>query len=95
VILNSNVIDNLNLFAIRSKVERDKLVLNYIRDVYFQTITPDLCNFYSYKLHIENREHHIMLYSSTNKIYDDVKRETRVYSTLGELDEILKEYING
>jgi hypothetical protein len=82
---------SIRLRAKKNKVERDGIVTKHLCDKYGEACL-DLCNFYSYHLYIPKSDMHIMLYTSTLKVYTQ-EFGTFVFETLSELDKHLEEIL--
>jgi len=76
-----------NLRRLKVKSDRDESIKYFLLQNKYEI---DLYNTFSYKLSIENCSTHIMLYTSTLKIYT-LEFGTRSFTTLSELHTLLKE----
>ena len=83
----------MNLRLIKDKATRDNAVIEFLRSD--SQLSPcidllDLVNPYSYKLRFTWDDTHVMLYTSTLKVYDESDPEgTFVFNTLDELKNYL------
>lgn len=77
---------NQDLNRIKSSLMRDDIIKMFLENFNYELT---LCNPYSYKLKFSPDYPHVMLYTSTLKIYDAWKGKTISFKSLSELEEYI------
>ena len=77
---------NQDLNRIKSSLMRDDIIRMFLENFTYELT---LCNPYSYKLKFSRNYPHVMLYTSTLKIYDAWQGKTITFKSLTELEEYI------